>query len=512
MSRFKKSLLNARVNLFFFLLMLVLSFFSRRIFLEMLGDDFIGLTGTVESLLHFLNLAELGIGAAISFILYKPLFEDNRTKINEVISVLGHLYHRIGLFILGTGLVLAGFLPLIFEKADIPLGIIYCTYFAYLISTLIGYFMNYHQTLLTADQRNYVVTAYFQTANLVKLLIQMAIAYYTRNYYLWIAMELVYGVAYSFILRWKVYQVYPWLRAIPGSGKQVLRKYPEIITYIKQIFVHKIGGFVLTQTDQLIIYAFVSLEMVAYYGNYMLIINKLSMLINSVLSSTAASIGNLIAEGNPKSIQKIFWEFMSLRYLIGGVLAFGLYHLTTPFITLWLGETKYILSNQLLILLIIYTFIMQTRWAVDAFISGYGLFHDTWAPCTEAGLNLVISILFARRWGIEGVILGSVISMLLIVCLWKPYFLHRHGFKTPLRHYWITTGKYLLLGTLAWLAATRILQALPTGPVENYVDWLQLALYSTSLFALLYGGLMYALSPGTRNLCSRLTGGLFRKH
>lgn len=503
MSRFKKSILNARVNLFFFILMLLLSFFSRKIFLATLGDEFIGLTGTVESLLNFLNLAELGIGTAISFILYKPLFDNNQTKINELISVLGHLYRKIGTFILVAGLLLACFLPLIFSKTDFNSRIIYFTYFSYLISALIGYFVNYHQTLLTADQRNYVVTAYFQSANIVKLLLQMTIAYYTRNYYLWIAMELIYGMTYSIILNRKLHRVYPWLKTDLRAGKLVLKKYPEITVYIKQIFVHKIGGFVLTQTDQIIIYAFVSLEMVAYYGNYMLIINKMSKLIDSVLGSTTASIGNLIAEGNPKSIKKIFWEFMSLRYLIGGILAFGLYYLTSPFISLWLEE-KYILSNNILILLIIYTLLMQTRWAVDAFINGYGLFHDTWAPCTEAGINLIISIVCARLWGLEGVIFGSVISMLLIVYIWKPYFLYRNGFKTPLRYYWATIIKYLLMGIISWHAALQILSFILIDPSLNYGNWIIYAICCVTLFASIYFTLLLITSQGMRNFIRRI--------
>lgn len=101
-SRVKKSLLNARVNLIFYFLTLILSFFSRKIFLDCLGADFVGLTTTLQNLLGFLNLAELGIGSAIGYVLYKPLFEHDQQKINEIISVFGYLYRWIGLIILGA--------------------------------------------------------------------------------------------------------------------------------------------------------------------------------------------------------------------------------------------------------------------------------------------------------------------------------------------------------------------------------------------------------------------------
>ena len=123
-SRVKKSPLNARVNLIFYFLTLALSFFSRKIFLDCLGADFIGLTGTLDNLLSFLNLAELGIGSAIGYLLYKPLFDHDQQRINEIISVMGYLYRWIGLIILAAGCILACFLPLIFPSTGFSLPLI----------------------------------------------------------------------------------------------------------------------------------------------------------------------------------------------------------------------------------------------------------------------------------------------------------------------------------------------------------------------------------------------------
>lgn len=253
-------MLNARVNLIFYFLTLALSFFSRKIFLDCLGADFVGLTGTLQNLLGFLNLAELGIGSAIGYVLYKPLFDHDEAKINEIISVFGYLYRWIGRIILGAGCILACFLPLIFPDTQFELGIIFFAYFAFLASSLIGYFANYKQTLLGADQKNYVVTAYFQTANIVKVLIQMVSAYYTGSYYLWVVIELAFGIIYSFILNWKINQVYPWLKSEVKQGKLLFKKYPEVMKYTKQLFVHKIAGIVQNQTTPFLTYAFVSLQ------------------------------------------------------------------------------------------------------------------------------------------------------------------------------------------------------------------------------------------------------------
>lgn len=283
-SRVRKSLLNARVNLIFYFLTLALSFFSRKIFLDTLGADFVGLTSTLQNLLGFLNLAELGISTAIGYVLYKPLFEQNKLKINEIISVFGYLYHWIGKIMLLAGGILACFLSLIFSNTGFDLTLIFFVYFSFLISTLIGYFINYKQTLLGADQKNYVVTAYFQTVTIIKTLIQIVLAYYTKNYYLWVVIELLFGFVYSIILNWKIRKVYPWLHSEVRQGKYLLKRYPEVIKYTKQLFVHKIGGIVQYQTTPVLIYSFISLKMVAYYGNYSIIIDKVTAMINSLFT------------------------------------------------------------------------------------------------------------------------------------------------------------------------------------------------------------------------------------
>ena len=124
-SRLKKSLLNAKVNLIFYVLTLALSFFSRKIFIDCLGADFIGLSGTLQNLLGFLNLAELGVGTAIGYVLYKPLFQQDQGKINEIISVFGYLYRWIGGIILAAGCLLAVFLPQIYPNTGFEYGVIY---------------------------------------------------------------------------------------------------------------------------------------------------------------------------------------------------------------------------------------------------------------------------------------------------------------------------------------------------------------------------------------------------
>lgn len=509
-SRVHKSILNAKVNLIFYFLTLFLSFFSRKIFLTCFGDDFVGLTGTLSNLLDFLNLAELGIGAAIGTVLYKPLFDNDRVKINEIISVFGYFYQKIGLVILAGGIVLSAFLPMIFSKTDFALPLIYFAFYSFLASSLIGYFANYKQTLLGADQRNYVVTAYFQTSNLIKTLIQICLAYYTRNYYYWVLIELCFGVIYSIILNWKMRQVYPWLKTDIRSGRQLRKQYPLIITYTRQLFVHKIGTLVQLQIKPLLIYSFVSLQVVAFYGNYAVVIDKVAMLVRNILGSTGAGVGSLVAEGNKERIKKVFWELAAVNYFIAGVLVFSIFHLMEPFITLWVGS-EYVLSRNVLIIILASMFIMQTRGTNDQFLVAYGLFHDIWAPLVESGMSITVSLLCGSWWGLEGVLLGSVVSMFFIIVLWKPYLLYHWGFKENWGEYWKEIAKFLLLIGGTWLLCSWLVRFIPIDPFRSYLNWIMYSSIVVVVISSFLLALFYSFTSGFRFFVARMTAKIRQK-
>lgn len=502
-SRIHKSYLNAKVNIIFYIVTLAISFFSRKIFLEKLGDDFVGLIGTLQNLLGFLNLAELGIGASIGYVLYKPLFDNDRGKIREIISVLGYLYRNVGKGILATGVILALFLPLIFAKVSINLGVVYFAYFAFLTSSLISYFFNYRQTLLGADQRNYVVAAYFQTANIIKILIQIMLVWRIGNLYLWIAIELIFGILYAFVLNWKINRVYPWLKCNVSEGKE---RYPEnkiIIQKARQMFVHVLAGVGRSQLLPFLIYAFTSLKLVAFYGNYMLLVTKLNQLVNNFLGSTGAGVGNLIAEGDDEKIQQVFWELSVLRFMIAGFLTYALYHLVEPFITIWLGK-EYVLQQSILIIILCNFFISQFRGTNDQFINGYGLFQDTWAPIATLAITVGVAIIGGSLWGLPGVLLGDIASSLTIISFWKPYFLYKEGFKKPVSEYWRNIVCYTVLFALSWGITDTILFFLPLfEPSNGYWAWAGYAFYSSSLFLFFFFLLFYRFGLGADILVKR---------
>ncbi len=502
-SRVHKSLLNVKTNMLFFVLTLFISFFSRKIFLECLGDNFIGLTGTLGNILGLLNLAEFGIGTCISYFLFKPLQCKDRMAIREIISVFGYVYRMIGMGIGLIASVISLFFPLIFKDSPIGLGIVYFAFFSFLTSSLIGYFINYRQILLTADQKNYVVVAYFQTGGIVKALLQIALAYYTRNVCLWVVIELLFGFINCGILNWKINKVYPWLYTDIKQGKQLLKKYPDIFVKTKQIFIHRIKDFILNKSDEILVFAFVSLKMVAYYGNYLLIINKIILFMNVVSDGMGAGVGNLVAEGNIKNTMKVFWELTAIRFYVTGIVCFALFYFTNSLITVWLGS-EYLLNDWVLYLLLFNLFVMFTRGVVQMYIHSYGLYADTWSAWFEVIVNLLVTIICASLWGIIGILLGKVVSSTLIALFWKPYYLYRDGLKLSCWGYWKGMFPYYFLFAVSIVAFYPVIQVYIQPRIDDFLSLFCYGTLAIVVYALLYFVVLYIFTMGMRHFIWRM--------
>ena len=445
--RVHRSLMNIKVGMIFYVLSLFLAFFSRKVFLDCLGAEFIGLTGMLKNIMSFLSVAELGIGTSIVFFLYKPLQEDNHEKINEVMSMLAFLYRCIGGVIGLGGLIVSIFFPWWFSNLTTGLSLVYFAFYSFLASSVAGYIFNYKQLLVSANQKQYLVSAYFQTIGIVQSLVQILLAYYYRNLWLWVVVGLVFTIIGIIVFNYRIRQLYPWLRVNLSEGRKNLKKYPEVLKKTRQIFVQKIKDFILYKSDEILVGAFVSVVKVAFYGNYTMIINKFLYLVNILSDGLSAGVGNLLAEGNEKHIMKIYWEMTAARFFILGIIIFPLLLFLQPFIGCWLGQ-QYQLSEVIVYLLIFNLFIRLQPAAVYIFLGSAGLFADVWAAWAELILNLTITLLLAPSYGIVGILLGKTISFSLISIFWKPYYLFSQGFHKSVWEYWRGMTVYYILFSL----------------------------------------------------------------
>lgn len=494
---------NSQIALLYYALTLALGFISRKVFIDHLGVDVLGLNSTVANLLELLNLAELGIGTAVGVTLYKPLFDCDHKTINDVVALQGWLYRRIAYVVGAASIVLMCFFPLIFGKMELPIWYAYASFGVMLISALLTYFANYRQILLTADQKEYKITLSYRLAMIVKRLVQIVVVIYLENGYIWwLVVEFVFAFIASIALNIVIKREYPYLHQVENSKKLYL-EYPGVVTMIKQIFIHKVGTVVLMQTSPLIIYAYASLALVALYGNYMLITLSITSLCGALFSSLDAGVGNLIAQDDRSRTLCVFEELFSIRFLIAAIVCFGVYWLTPLFVEIWLGK-EYVMDNLTLLLMVVIMYINLTRTIVESFKNAFGLFRDVWAPAAEAVLNLGFSILLGYYWGLHGILTGVLISLVVVVFFWKPYFVFRDGFKETIWTYVKLYAKHFAAALITYIAVVYMLSFVEITMQPGVWYFILYGSICVGAYTVILFLLLYATTRGMRDFMSRI--------
>ena len=475
--RVHRSVMNIKVGMLFYVLSLFLAFFSRKIFLDCLGAEFIGLTGMLMNIMSFLSVAELGIGTSIVYFLYKPLQEDNHEKINEVMSMLAYLYRCIGFIIGGLGIMVSLFFPWWFSDLTTGLPLVYFAFFSFLGSSVAGYVFNYKQLLVSANQKQYLTQAYFQTIGIVQSLVQMLLAYYYRNLWLWVVVGLIFTIVGIIVFNIRIRQLYPWLNINLSNGRKNLKQYPEILKKTRQIFILRIKDFILNRSDELLVGAFVSVTKVAFYGNYYIIISKLVFLVNILENGLGAGVGNLLAENNESNTMKVYWEMTATRFFIMGMVIFPLVLFIQPLIACWVG-LEYQLSSLIAYLLIFNLFLKLQYSTVHIFIGASGLYGDVWASWAELIINLAVTLTLAPFFGIIGILLGKIISLSIFNVFWKPYYLFSEGFHKSVWQFWRPMMVYYgIFGLFTILAIILKIQFVD----NNVSSWFSLIIYGLLL-------------------------------
>lgn len=490
-SRTSLGIRNGQISLLYYVVSMLMGFASRKVFLDGLGTELMGLNTTAQNLLGILNLSELGIGTAVAYLLYLPIRQKEHRRIREIVAIQGWLYRRIAGTITVGSIILMGSFPLIFAKTEVPMGYAYATFAVFLFSSLLTYFFNYKQILFSASQQGYKVILHYQSIMLLRSLAQIAaVLWLPCPYAWWLGLHVLFACVATWNLHRAVGRSFPFLTLGWKDGKQLSPQYPHLHVKIKQAFFHHVASFALTQSSPLIIFAYTSLTSVALYTNYQLISTTIIGLVHALFSGIHAGVGNLVAEGDRMHAIKVFEELFSLRFFTACVCCFGFIELTEPFIRIWIGDT-YVLPHSTLLLMAGILYILISRHAVETFIAAQGMYQDIAAPVLESVLNIGLSCWFGYLWGIDGILTGVLVSLVIVVLGWKPYFLLRYGFDASLGSYYRMYLIHLACLGIAIPLTGLLMGILPLPAMDSYLTWtitggIQVLLFASTLCLLLY--------------------------
>lgn len=452
MSRTTKSLQNIKVILLLQTVSSAASFFTRRVFVQMLSQEYLGLNGTFSNILAMLSLAEMGIGSVFTYNLYKPLAEQDKGQIAALMVLFRRTYRTIGLVIAALGCALTPFLPvLIRDMPDIPH--IYLIYLMFVLDTSLSYFYVYKQLLIIADQRRYIVSTCSVILNMLLQLGQIFSLRLTGNYFAYLGLQVGKTLLTNIILSRIADRLYPYLK-IKKTATLSQDTKQEIIKNTKARILHKIGSVVVFGTDNMLISYFVGVISVGLYSNYLMVSQTLAAVYGQLFEALTASIGNLGATSRREHTLPVFWQLNFVVNWLYGFSAVCLFILFNPFISIWLGD-GYLFSQEIVFLIALNFYVTGMRQAVQTFRDAYGLFwHDRYKPIAESVINLVVSAVLAIPFGTAGILLGTFVSTM-TVCFWvEPLVLFRHGFRAPVwpyfREYALNTLLTLVTGAAAW--------------------------------------------------------------
>lgn len=422
---------------------LIISFIARIFFIRALGTEYLGLNGLFTNLLSVLSLAELGIGNAITFSLYKPLSENDTRKCKMLMNLYKKVYNIIGLVILIVGVAITPFLN--FFINDVPnIPNIEFIYILFVVNTAISYFYSYKRNLIIADQNRYIATIYRYAIYFLYNLCQILYLIFFKNYIVFLLIQIISTLLENILISRKANKMYPYLKEREGIKLDKESK-KEIVKNTKAMMMHKVGGVAVSSTDNILLSKYVSLSDVGIYSNYSLIITALNTVFVQIFNSVIASIGNLCANSKKDRQYDVFKKINFLTFWVYSVSSICLLCLVNPFIEIWVGK-KLTFSFDVVLILVINFYITGIRKSVITFKEATGLFYaDRWKSIIEAAINLLVSIILGIRLGAFGIFLGTFISSI-FTCVWmEPLVLYKYAFDKNLIIYFKDYLKKLLL-------------------------------------------------------------------
>jgi O-antigen/teichoic acid export membrane protein len=449
---------NATRNIIFGVILrayqIIVPFLMRTAMIYLMGVQYLGLNSLFTSVLQVLNLAELGVGSAMIYSMYRPIAEDDNTTICALMKLYRTYYRLIGLIIAVVGCILTPFIPKLIS-GDIPQGInIYILYLLNLGATVLSYWLfAYKNSILQAHQRTDIVSKVTLITNTIQYVLQLFVLWIFKNYYLYVIVMLVTQALTNIVTAIMADKIYPQFKPKGELHKEEIH---QINQKIRDLFTAKLGGVVVGSADTIVISAFLGLTTLAVYQNYYFIMNSICGFITVIFSAITAGIGNSLVT---ESSEKNYNDFKKFTFIICFILCIccccfvGLYQ---PFMKLWVGK-KFMLSFSFVILFCILFYCLELAMVWATVKDAAGLWHsDRFRPLIGACANLIMNIVLVQVIGLYGIILSTVFSYIFISMPWLIHNLFKFLYNESLKVYLKDLSMYILVAILATTITTII--------------------------------------------------------
>ena len=442
-SRTEYSALNILTGIGGYVVNTVVGLVCRMVFVRCLSTEYLGVNGLFSNILSVLSLAELGVGGAIGYALYRPLAEHDTKKVAALMQFYKKAYMIIGTVIGAAGLALFPFINRIIGKApeiSENLGVIYLLF---LFNTVISYFFSYRGALLQTAQQSYIVVGLSYVQTTLQSLFQITYLLLTHRYYGYLIIQTVGNVLYNILISMIARKRYPFILEKTEHLNAAEKK--SISRNVRDLMISKVSGILVNHTDNIIITFFNGLTATGLTSNYTLFTGTLTALLNQVFNGMTASIGNHNVLSSDDDQEKMFLSINFLNFWLYGWAAVGIVCVSTDLVRLLYGD-KYAMNILIPIALAINTYMLGMQNAVWAYKSTLGIFrHGRFVNFFTALLNIILSLVMGKYWGVFGVLFASAVSRAFTNTWYSPYCVYKYGFHKSAFSYFKRYIKYLLI-------------------------------------------------------------------
>ena len=445
-TRTHNSIRNSKIGILKFLIQLIFQFVIRTILIYVLGKEYVGLNGLFSNIIGMLSLAELGIGSAIVFSMYKPIEEGDEKTIGKLLCFYKRCYFYIALLVTVVGLILIPFLPKL-ANGGYPGDVnIYIIYFSYLLNTLISYFMAHKRALLFANQRNDIENKIKILCLFLLNITQIILLLIFKSYNIYIIVMPAFTILESILISVKSKKLF---NIEENKDKLDVELKSEIKKNVVAMSMHQIGGVFVSSTDNILLSIIFGLSAVGVYTNYNLIITSLISIFSLLISATQASVGNKIVASSKEDVFKNYNNLNFLFVIFVGWCAICLICLFQDFIQLWTKGQDYLLPLSTVFIIVFAFYFKESLGVTYMFKNAAGLmWFDKLSPIIQGVTNIGFSILFCKLLGVGGVFVGTLLSTLVAPFWMVPRTLFKHYFN---KSFWEYFKKYLIYTIILFL-------------------------------------------------------------
>lgn len=412
---------------------IILPFTTRTVIIYKLGTDYLGLSGLFTSILSVLSLTELGVGAAITCVLYKPIAENDIDYVDAILNLYRKIYRIIGISILALSLILVPLLPKLIE-GDYPDNInIYVLFGIYVLNTVCSYFLfGYKRVILTANQRYDIEVNITSISLIAQYVTQIIVLLMFDNYYIYISVMPVMTIMNNLLCDFMVRKKFPQYKC---KGNVSKKDKVHILKNVSGAFLSKVGSTVYLSADNIVISAFLGLAILGVYGNYYYIISALIAVYAVIHNTLRPILGNYIVTENLEKNWRCF-RAINMVYMLTVIFCCSCcMTLFQDFEYIWAGKDN-LLTNNIVIYLVIYFYVVRLSSTLSLYQEAAGiLWEGKFIPLIAAGINLTLNIAGVKYFGLTAIIMSSIISSMLVTIpgtiyiMFKNYFTNKRYLK-----------------------------------------------------------------------------------